>query len=430
MPAKNRQQLKPERLALVVLVAVIGYLVWDKLQLQARLQNPEYLVELANGLQQQSDTGQHAQMILETRALAKEEFLRLASVIESVETQLGSLKTDAARLDALLQQIRTTSKGAAIAADRASLEQFHAATAPYQLTAAALASYRQTLNALREPVAAAIAEGTFDKLPAEDLAARLRALRDKVTRDASVVETTDKQVQAVLAGAPPAAGASNSDVAAALDALEAEWAAANSAAAAAQAEQVREEYRQKFAAQRAEQEREQLEAKLANEKRVHEEKMRAEKLAAEREARRIADAAEEAQLAEARRVAERKQRMQAEAAEREYQQALPDIKKYLAAFITPGHQQLVRGRWVYTEEAKPFSLSELKARRCLEESNSGYMQLGTYAGADKNDRPAGALSGYNGAGKVPPGMIPSYAKARGLLEKYGDQMVEKGLLLP
>ena len=430
MPAKHRHQLKPERLVLIALVAVIGYFAWDKWQTQSRLSSPEYLVELANGLQQDSDTGRHAQMILETRALAKEEFLRLQSVIDSSEQQLRSLKSDAARLDALLEQIRTTNKGSAIAADRESLTQFHAAASGYSLTPEMLVSYQQTLDALREPIEAAIAQGKFDKPPATDLGARLRTLRDDLTRDAALVKTTEQQVEAVLASAPPAGQGAATNLSVALVALEAEWEAANMQAAAVEAVKVREQYREKFAAQQAQQERELLEAKLQNEQQVYLEKMNAERLAAEREARRIADAAEEAKLAEVRRETDREQRMQAEAAEREYQQALPEIESYLAGFITPGQQQLVRGRWVYTVDPKPFSLSELKARRCLEESDTGYMQLGTYAGADKNDRPAGALAGYNGVGHVPPAMVADIAKAQSLLKKFGDQLVEKGKLLP
>ena len=121
-------ELKPERLVVILLVVMIAYLAWDKLRTQARLSDPDYLVELANGLQEESDMGRHAQMILEGRALAEREFLQLQATAKKAEENLTALKSDSARLNALLEEIRTTSKGKAVASDRKTLEQFHAAT--------------------------------------------------------------------------------------------------------------------------------------------------------------------------------------------------------------------------------------------------------------------------------------------------------------
>ena len=61
MPARKRAELKPERLALILLVIVIAFFAWDRFRSKARLSDPKYLAELANSLQEESDIGQHAQ---------------------------------------------------------------------------------------------------------------------------------------------------------------------------------------------------------------------------------------------------------------------------------------------------------------------------------------------------------------------------------
>ena len=429
MPAvAKRRELQLQRLIVIVLVAVIAYFVWDKLHTQRRLGSPEYLMELANGLQQESDTGRHAQMILETRALAKEQYLQLNALVSSTEQQLAALKSNAARLDALLEQLRSTSKGAAIAGDRESLEQFHVATSQYDLRPESIQGYQQTLDVLRGPLAAAVTGENYDKPPAAEVQTKLQTLAEQISADTKVVAATTARVEAIAAAAPTAAGSSTL-LADAVQTLQQEWDARDAAAATATAAQVREEYREKFAAQQAAQQREQLQAQLDNERQVHEAKLLADKQAAEAEANRIAEAAEDARRAEARRVAQREAQLREEAAQREYQAALPDIEKYLSGFIRPGNQQLQRGKFTYTEEKKPLSYGALKALRVLERNGMGHMQLAGFAASSKNDRPGGVFSGYLG-GHIPPGMEPDIVKAQNLLEKYADRLIADGKLLP
>jgi len=430
MPRARKQEMQFQRLALIGLVIVVAYLAWDKFRTEQRLSNPEYLVELANGLQQDSDTGRHAQMILETRALAEDEFHQLRSLADEATSTLDSCESETATLAALLEQLRSTSKGRAIAVDRDALEQFHTATKDFAVTPETVREHRRALSTLRQPIDAALTQASFDKPPAPELRSKLETLAETIRETAESLQVTHRKVQAIAAEAPSDVPNGGTSLDQALTQLEQEWAALDAAAAQQATRSVREEFREKFAAQQALQAREKLQAELEQKKLVHDQRLAAEQAAAEAEANRLADAAEEARQAEARRTAAREQRLKEEAAEREYQAALPDIERYLSGFTTPGHKQLVRGRWVYTEEMKPISLGELKARRCLEASNTGYMSLGGYAGSDANDRPAGQLSGYNGAGHVPQSLIPEIAKAQGLLRKYGDQLVAHGKLLP
>jgi hypothetical protein len=419
MPSRKRSQVDSQRLILVGLGLVIAYLLWDKFSTSQRLSNPQYLVELANSLQQESDTGRHAQMILEKRALAKQEFIDLQVQTKKTGEMLQELRTAAAQLEELLEQLRSSSKGAPIASDRDSLEQFHAATDEYAVTSERIAEYQQSLEVLKKPIEATIAQELIEEPPSAELRGKVQAIHDAAIRDAAIVADTDKKVKAILASAPTETSSENPTLADSLTQLEAEWAERDAAAVKQAREAVRAQYREKIAAQQAEQERAESEAELENQRRIGEAQLRAKQEAADREANLIAEAAEAAKQEEQRRIAER-----------EYQEALPEIEKYLSGFITPGHKQLVRDRWVHTEEKKPVSLGALQARHCLRQDDTGYMYFAAHAGSQGNDRPAGALTGYDGVGAPPASLVPDIVKAQNLLIKFSDKLIEHGKLLP
>lgn len=427
MPARNARGFQPQRLIVVMLLAVVAYLTWDKVESRRRLGSPEYLAELANKLEADADAGRHAQMVLETRALAEAESVAIAALVSSARAQLQVVKPQAERLAAELAALQSGPRGRAIAVQSELLEEFHAALDGFAVTPESLAIYDQSLTALAAPVDAAIAAKAFDKPPAPELRGQIETLAGKLRDDAKRMTSTQRKIEAIVAAAPPTA--EGPTLAEALSTLEERWAAAGAAAVREATERVRAEYRQKLAAQAAAEEQAAREAELANQATVHAAKLRADKIAADAEAQRIADEAEEARLAEERRVAEREVRLKAEAAEREYQAALPEIERYLAAFITPGHKQLIRDRWVYTEETKPISYSALKARHAMRKDNTGQMYFVSYAASEGNDRPGGPFAGFR-PGPVPAAMVPDIVRAQNLLEKYADKLIEHGRLLP
>jgi hypothetical protein len=85
---------------------------------------------------------------------------------------------------------------------------------------------------------------------------------------------------------------------------------------------------------------------------------------------------------------------------------------------------------VHTEEKKPVSLGALQARHCLRQDDTGYMYFAAHAGSQGNDRPAGALTGYDGVGAPPASLVPDIVKAQNLLIKFSDKLIEHGKLLP
>lgn len=115
--------------------------------------------------------------------------------------------------------------------------------------------------------------------------------------------------------------------------------------------------------------------------------------------------------------------------ERKYQADLPEIRAVLVPFITPGHKQIVEGKWTYLEEMQPLSLSGIIAARALGEDDLSCQRLCHLAAGSKNDRPNGSFRSYIG-GAMRPGDMPNVRKVQRLLFTYGELMVEKGLLKP
>lgn len=423
------EQFQWSRLLLVALVALTMFLVWERWQTARRLRDPKHLVELANALEGDANAARYAQMVEETRALAKKEFAELRSMLSGAEEALEKLRPSVNHLDALLKEVRTTSKGSGIAADRNALEQFHAATAEFSVTPEKIDQYRESVKTLQAPIEAALGEQLFDKSPTAEFKTSVESLCQSIVRDKALVSETAAKVQVILDKALPTPGGKTLLLSDALQQLEQEWAVENAQAAQKEQDRVRAEYREKLAKETAESERLIAEAKLEKERADREAALLAERQAAEIAARKHAEAMEQAAEEEARRVAQREAKLKAEAEEREYQAALPQIEKYLSGVITPGHKQLVRDRWVFTEETKPLSYSAMKAKHMMRKDNTGQLYFVSYVASEGNDREKGVFSGYR-QGPVPPAMVPDIVRAQNLLEKYADKLIEHGKLLP
>lgn len=420
---------QPARLVIILLIAAAIALVWERWRFGRSLRDPQHLVALANALEEDSATARHAQLLLETRHLARDEFARLQAILEELHARLVELKPKTHDAAARLQRVLESSDGYAVAANEKLLIQLHGLLEEYRPEEPTVDLLFKRCETLRIPVEQTIQKDNYEKPPEPELVERIHVLDEEASRQTELQADFDRRLDAILHAAGGGAN-SGATVAQVLADLKARWAAEANAKAAEVAEEVRAEYARKLVTEKAESERLIGEAALENERVRREAKLAADRQEAETEARRVAETTENARQAEARRVAAREASLRAEAEEREYQAALPDLERYLSGFITPGHQQLVAARWVYTEEAKPLSLSALKARHCLRQDDTGYMYFGTCAGSDSNDRPGGALDGYNGQGHVPPGMLPDIVKAQGLLLKYADKLIEHGRLLP
>ena len=109
---------------------------------------------------------------------------------------------------------------------------------------------------------------------------------------------------------------------------------------------------------------------------------------------------------------------------REYQQALPDIRVKLQPFITQGYTY--NGD---TGRKGPVSLAVLRGKGALEPGRKGLEKLLYVGGTTTNDRPRGAFPQYVGSEFAWRQLNKDFlVTAQDYIIKYGDLMVEQGLL--
>ncbi len=108
--------------------------------------------------------------------------------------------------------------------------------------------------------------------------------------------------------------------------------------------------------------------------------------------------------------------------ENEFEDELADIKNYLTAFLTDGYKFRADGL------SGPASLSEIRSSQMLREGRFGLERL-LYLVSSQNDRPRGPIEsslggelGWERADK------DTLGKVQGYLIKYGELLVEKGML--
>lgn len=138
--------------------------------------------------------------------------------------------------------------------------------------------------------------------------------------------------------------------------------------------------------------------------------------------------AEEARVAELQRKAkldglkEDGKRIQDALLDGQLARDMNEIKGLLAAFVSPGFKHR------NDDKKGPASYSVIKARKALEDTQTGMTALLWLACAD-NDRPHHALPYYIG-GNVNWNETNAkpIVRAQELLNKYGELMVKKGLL--
>jgi len=120
----------------------------------------------------------------------------------------------------------------------------------------------------------------------------------------------------------------------------------------------------------------------------------------------------------------------------EFERDMSEIKKVLAPFITPRYTQFNGGHWQTNTEQAPISLMALTTAGALDDSMDGMTRLagigyympGQSTRRNSNDRPrwSNMLSGRG----IHQNYIEFVKRAQELLRKYGDLMVERGMLSP
>ncbi len=166
------------------------------------------------------------------------------------------------------------------------------------------------------------------------------------------------------------------------------------------------------------------EQEAENERKIAAAKVEAAKLLGEQDATKIVT---DAQAAKQRNDVEKRiqeAEMVRAKLEAEFKRDQGEIRNYLTAFVSDGFQY--RGD---NSTKGPASLTTLRGTQIFQPGRTGLEAILRYAGNGQNDRPRGPIGEYIGgdygwqlADK------DSLNKVQSLLIKYGDLMVEKGLL--
>lgn len=190
-----------------------------------------------------------------------------------------------------------------------------------------------------------------------------------------------------------------------------------------------DEYTEKLAAERAATARERGELQLKKERELRDLELAAVEANSNIEAQKLKDAIAEVKRQEAQRQAELKAKIERKTLEAEFQAAMPEIRSYLIPLIAHSRWQLTGQQWKYVDTAGPVSLSAIRARGALQNTESGYEAVYWICGGPQNERPNGPFDRYIG-GAIHPRRIPLARKVQTLLNEFGELMVEKGMLAP
>ncbi len=163
------------------------------------------------------------------------------------------------------------------------------------------------------------------------------------------------------------------------------------------------------------------------------------RIAAEAQKKIAEQQAKEAQLLmEQEKLNEKKHVAMAEAArqklEAEFQRDQAEIKSLLSPFTSDGDAHPTIGNddspqtWIYRTGYGPVSFGRLQSSGCLEATREGRQRLYFFGGTGDNLRPKRGFPAYSRTGLNSQATVARVDRARELLLKYGDLMVEKGML--
>ncbi len=198
----------------------------------------------------------------ERRALAKAELQRLQQEGELVRRTLAECEQEIAAWDREVEPALTGNNGQAVAADRESLERFHAVYHQPRIAKSELDACRERLDTILQPVAAALASGTL-YVPSSEASAKLSAERKFSETARQSLHEAVRNAVAVIADAQRKATTGDRPLQDAMKELDAQRDQARVAVIAAREESAREQATKQIADARAAQARAYGEAEAA-----------------------------------------------------------------------------------------------------------------------------------------------------------------------
>ncbi|MCC7334673.1 MAG: hypothetical protein IT422_06235 [Pirellulaceae bacterium] len=337
--------------------------------------------------------------------------LERGEVIRQNITQLGEARTVlATRLNGLLE----SEEGKRIASSIELIEQAMAAlavTLPPETQAETLSA---RLSGLMQAPQQAIQQQISGYTPGESLLGALSQIESEIIQSRTLIDRVSSELNVLARSAESLPINTQQSLGDAIGALEEIKEQQRSEIVAKAKEDAKLEAAKLLAAQEAE-----------NERLLAAAKAEAAKLAGEKMAEQIvADAKAEKQRQDAA-LREKEAALAKAKLETEFNRDLPQIRNYLTAFISDGYE--LRGN---NSGKGPVSLSALRGTRMFQPGRPGLESI-IYFANNANDRPRGPIEretggdyGWKIADKDTLNTVQSY------LSKYGEIMVEKGMLAP
>ena len=352
------------------------------------------------------------------RAVARAQVAGLATQVRVVRQQLDKLKSLEADWEAQMASLLDGEEGRRIAGSPSHLQIVLAVLERERPTSEEILLWETQVQELAAPIDRALADQNSTLALAPEHEPKIVELTRQVSATVSDLEQRQLRLTAVLKATAEATPASET-----LGEVVA-------ARRAADAIRLDEERSQLLAEERAQTEQAIRDAELEKERMLREATEAAIRANADIELKKIEDAVAEVRREEDRRQADLKARIERERAEARFEQALPELRRYLVPFITLGNKHIIRNKWTFTEEKKPLSLGAIQAIGALENTANGLTQFYFLAGGQQNDRPTGVFRGNFIGGNVRPELVPDVVRAQNLLKEFGDMLVEKEMLEP
>ena len=345
-------------------------------QMQER--NEKLRQELAEARDRMAELDAADLVNAEEHTLLQANLLQLASDGAVAKQRVGEFAKQVAKWKKLTEQAGEPETGRRIASEESALTRYGGLMHEDRARPERAAELAALLETLLGPVNEALKAKNSVYAPSDNLKSRIAEIGSEAEEAANTYRTHNARLQAIIASAPAQGAEEALPLNAAVSALEERWAEEQNRRIEEAAKKVREEATKRLAQQKADQE-----AQIAAAK---EEAQRQE---AARELQRVKDKEEEARVAEESRRAALQARLAQEKLEADFKRELPQIRKYLAAFMYEGYSQPGDNGYHHNTTKKgPMSLSALQVRR-------GHDGIGTrppaagVLGHGQRKRPAG-----------------------------------------
>jgi hypothetical protein len=411
--------------AVLGILGFIAYSVWNSSKQElpevvnkVEQENQQLREQLDKLIAKQAELDAEKLMDLENQQVQRSKLIELEALGKSVETQLAEYSEAVSSWDKTQASIASDERGRKIAANQQALAEYHALIESPLPAAHLVDAASRKIDGLMIPIREALKADNPFYQPSETTVSLIQEIAAETVVGLQAYEAANKRLDGILGSVATSAPSSDLTLSQALAHLERQWAAEQNNRVASELKKVRDEETAKLAKLKADKERQIAEAaRLAEDERAAGElaRMQAERTAAKE--------------AEARRIAELKAKAERAQLESDFQRDLPEIKRYLAPlFQSAFSQPSSRSAQEMTSEKKPVSLTKLGGAGALRESVDGLGRL-HYVIVGMRDRDNGVFrSGYIGGAYNIESDIETSRKAQGFLLKYGDLLVEKGML--